>query len=36
MGIEYNHLRALLQHYHGKTNAIDFTIDINVALFFRL
>lgn len=33
-GIEYNHLRALLQHYHGKTNAIDFTTDINVALFF--
>ena len=23
-----------MQHYHGKTNAIDFTIDINVALFF--
>ncbi len=27
-------LRSLVQHYHGKTNAIDFTGDINVALFF--
>ena len=33
-GIEYDHLRSLLQHYHGKTNAIDFTTDINIALFF--
>ena len=33
-GIDHDHLRALLQHYHGKTNAIDFTTDINIALFF--
>ena len=33
-GIDDDHLRALLQHYHGKTNAIDFTTDINIALFF--
>ena len=32
--IDYDHLRALLQHYHGKTNAIDFTADIYIALFF--
>lgn len=33
-GMENDHLRALLQHYHGKTNAIDFTTDIHIALFF--
>ena len=27
-------LRSLVQHYHGKTNAIDFTRDLNIALFF--
>lgn len=32
-GVDDYHLRALLQHYHGKTNAIDFTTDINIALF---
>lgn len=32
--VDDHHLRALLQHYHGKTNAIDFTTDINIALFF--
>ena len=26
--------RSLVQHYHGKTNAIDFTTDVNIALFF--
>ena len=27
-------IRAMLQHLGGKTNAIDFTKDLNIALFF--